>query len=352
MLGICINEMEKKKMEQCINKKRIDWVDMAKGYGIILVIIGHLYIPHVSSLIYTFHMPLFFFLSGYVFKGTDDFKSFLAKKIRGIIVPYFGFGTIVLVFDILYTKYIRFETVDISIKIKNFIIQNRCYTVWFLTCLFCMNMIFYLLIHYLKNKIKVGIIVGLLAAIILVYYRLGGTSLPWNIDTSFAALPFFYLGYIIRYKENLEKLLFQNKKTIKLITYLIINMGTAGLSYKIGGAGSTLDMFGNRYGIELLTYISAVAGLFCIVLIAKLITINSIKYVGKNSLVYFALHNNIFIELCNCILIKFGIFQGENLLFMEEVERAFVSFIFVMLCCTLTNILIQNTKLRIIVGKT
>ena len=45
-------------------KTRIGWVDTAKGIGLLLVIIGHLPIPLVPVWIYTFHMPLFFFLSG------------------------------------------------------------------------------------------------------------------------------------------------------------------------------------------------------------------------------------------------------------------------------------------------
>ena len=57
-----------------MNKKRIDWVDVAKGIAMILVIVVHAeehFIPGtlVSTKIpiYTFHMPLFFFVSGYLF---------------------------------------------------------------------------------------------------------------------------------------------------------------------------------------------------------------------------------------------------------------------------------------------
>ena len=51
-----------------IKPKRVEWVDIAKGYGILLVIIGHLPIPWIiSRSLYSFHLPLFFFLSGYFF---------------------------------------------------------------------------------------------------------------------------------------------------------------------------------------------------------------------------------------------------------------------------------------------
>ena len=42
-------------------KNRIDWIDMAKGYGMLAVIIAHICTGPLHAWIYTFHMPLFFF---------------------------------------------------------------------------------------------------------------------------------------------------------------------------------------------------------------------------------------------------------------------------------------------------
>ena len=73
-----------------ILKQRDVYVDIVKGWGIILVIWGH------SSLfmfdeIYAFHMPLFFFLSGCFFSTKLDFIDFTKKKFRQLIVPYIFF---------------------------------------------------------------------------------------------------------------------------------------------------------------------------------------------------------------------------------------------------------------------
>ena len=49
--------------------KRIEWIDIAKGIGIILVVIGHIsQIEVLNDIIYSFHMPLFFIISGYLYK--------------------------------------------------------------------------------------------------------------------------------------------------------------------------------------------------------------------------------------------------------------------------------------------
>ncbi|MBD1556285.1 acyltransferase [Vibrio sp. S9_S30] len=86
-------------------KNRTDWVDYAKGIGILLVVYGHvarglfnakidmpaaLYF-RIDSAIYSFHMPLFFFLSGLFFyhsfskRGT---KKLMFSKVDTIFYPY------------------------------------------------------------------------------------------------------------------------------------------------------------------------------------------------------------------------------------------------------------------------
>lgn len=64
------------------SKPRVAWIDMAKGIGILLVIFGHSGISKVPlAVIYTFHMPIFFFLSGLVLnvKKNESFLVFLKK---------------------------------------------------------------------------------------------------------------------------------------------------------------------------------------------------------------------------------------------------------------------------------
>lgn len=73
-----------------ITNNRIEWIDTAKGMGLILVVLGHLHIPFLASWIYLFHMPLFFFLSGVVYSGQQySFLEFLTRRIKTLVVPYF-----------------------------------------------------------------------------------------------------------------------------------------------------------------------------------------------------------------------------------------------------------------------
>lgn len=75
-----------------VNPNRITWVDVAKGIAILLVIIGHTvnFGSSTRNFIFSFHMPLFFILSGYTFNLAGDFPAFfqrVKKLIRHLIYP-------------------------------------------------------------------------------------------------------------------------------------------------------------------------------------------------------------------------------------------------------------------------
>lgn len=80
-------------------KTRIEAIDIAKGIGILLVIFGHICTGtdetySVKIMIYSFHMPLFFLISGYCFNNAkyDSFKKFLVSRLKTIICPYLLFS--------------------------------------------------------------------------------------------------------------------------------------------------------------------------------------------------------------------------------------------------------------------
>lgn len=66
-------------------------LDIIKGIGIILMVVGHSGSPdYVHDIIYTFHMPLFFIASGWFFseRNLEDSKGFVMRKLKNIYLPY------------------------------------------------------------------------------------------------------------------------------------------------------------------------------------------------------------------------------------------------------------------------
>ena len=67
--------------------KRKRWIDVLKGIGATLVLFGHLIYSEsfLKIFIYSFHMPLFFFIGGYLFKYEVNLKRFILKKSRRLL---------------------------------------------------------------------------------------------------------------------------------------------------------------------------------------------------------------------------------------------------------------------------
>ena len=71
-------------------KRRIEWLDVAKAIGIFLIVLGHCPIPNgVYKILYSFHVPLFFFLSAVVLNYDRQFRLILTTRFQKIMLPYF-----------------------------------------------------------------------------------------------------------------------------------------------------------------------------------------------------------------------------------------------------------------------
>lgn len=79
-----------------ISKRRIEWIDIVKGIGILLMVIGHAGVSsQIKVWIYGFHMPLFFILAGYLYSMFDNerygklgFAYMLRRKTEAYLIPY------------------------------------------------------------------------------------------------------------------------------------------------------------------------------------------------------------------------------------------------------------------------
>ena len=83
-------------------KQRIAWLDFAKALGITLVVLGHIPLEaSITKIIYTFHIPFFFFLSGLLDKS-KAMKDQLKHDVKALLVPY------VLLYLVYYVLWLPF----------------------------------------------------------------------------------------------------------------------------------------------------------------------------------------------------------------------------------------------------
>lgn len=331
-------------------KKRIKWIDTAKGMGLLFVIIGHLHIPLAATWVYTFHMPLFFFLSGVVFSGDKyTFKEFFKKKVKTLIIPYFSLGVVIYLFYVVINMILGEANglygSNWSMFLK-LLRQEHFWTIWFLTCLFLVEILYYLINNIFKVKKIFQTIVSLGICLLgFLYYRLGGDGLPWNLDVALIAQFFFHLGYRFKFSNKIYKKLMTKKRSsclIMAITFLIVNVSAGILCIKI--SGESLDMSVGLYGNELLTVISAVAGILFVVIISNNLTNKALTYLGRNTMIIFAWHSRIIIVLCDYIYKWAGVFQGGNI--SQQLLECITTFIIIFVILIPLNEVIKKSKIH------
>lgn len=333
-------------------KNRIAWIDMAKGYGMLAVIIAHICSGPLHEWIYTFHMPLFFFLSGYVFNNKDNFDVFIKKKAKSLLIPYFSLGVPMVAFKILFSLYQNAFNIDSTIElVKNFVLQKRQWTLWYIACLFFLNIIFYLITKFAKKNISKAVVVIAIAFVGLLYYESGGKPLPWNIDVCFTAMPFFFVGYFLKqFKDKTE--IISSKKLMNALLFIVFGLINVVFGYlNIKTTGKGLEMFDSEYANPIFTYISAFAGVFAVILFSKFFTLKPIRYIGENSLIYYAWHQTIMIPLTKMGLKFLGFSSPMDISEPYYWIYKLIQLLIIIIVLTAVTVIFEKTKLKILLGK-
>src|SRR4030095_386081 len=152
--------------------KRIEYLDIARGIGILLVVLGHNDFEAISlfihQVIYSFHIPLFFFLSGYFIDTSIPFFDFFKKRFNSVLKPFF------FTLFLIYFPSISFEKMGFNTAITR-IVKSLYGTghyidwvqLWFLPHLFVVSLyafLFITLVNKLRNRWLVwGILLATLA---------------------------------------------------------------------------------------------------------------------------------------------------------------------------------------------
>lgn len=125
---------------------RIAWIDVAKGIGIFLIVFGHtMQSGFVRQVIFSFHVPFFFFLSGVTYKRETSIYTFLRKKVSGLLVPYWVWGIISIAIFLFAGLFLHLEEANTGLLNNLFgLLYGNPRTelmwwnrpLWFIPCLF------------------------------------------------------------------------------------------------------------------------------------------------------------------------------------------------------------------------
>lgn len=274
--------------------ERLSWPDLAKGLGIFLMTLGHsaLVDTRIAAWIYTFHMPLFFFISGYFFSLKDGsaWKT-IRHKAFPILMPMVTYSLCRWVrasVPILMAGDVPDVRPLLGIVLQ---LPGTAYAgyVWFFAGLFAAECLFALLLQKLETH-PWGILVLCfgLAGAVWAGSRAGLPRLPWHLDAACLLLPYLCLGWLARRRQpELDRALDGKGQTLLVILCLfalqflsmLINLrcGPTRIDYNL--------RLLNEYGTA---YLSGVCGVgWSILLCRKLPAPRCLTFVGEYSSVYY-----------------------------------------------------------------
>lgn len=186
---------------------RINWIDWAKTIGIYLVVTGHAHHDNadVVPMIFMIHMPLFFVISGYLFKTECTLRNLTIRNIRGLIIPYILYNIIVFSYWIVVggIKYALGQPFDwdscVIVPAMNTLLGHSLGSfdgpTWFLLALVWCKY-FGWLIHRSNIFVK---ICTLMFWVVMFYLRSQTTDLfIYSFDCGLAGFIWFEAGYVFK----------------------------------------------------------------------------------------------------------------------------------------------------------
>ncbi len=277
--------------------ERIKFIDLAKGMCIMLVVLYHInrrydMYPELFKILSTFRMPLYFFLSGLFFKEYENFFGFLKRKTNKLLIPFLFFYLITsfLMPNLLYQfGYTVEKTQSLGISGLWAFLNKEQFSngpIWFLWCLFLLNIIFYLIYIVAQRTTRplpVLLLLGALLGGLGMACSINGVNLRGFLDTALTALPFFCIGYVFR---KHTRILYDNS----FDKYLPVIICICAVITIVGGGNSSYK--GNHFNMHpLLVYIRGMSGTLFIVFLAKYLkNLPFISYWGRYSIMVLLTH--------------------------------------------------------------
>jgi fucose 4-O-acetylase-like acetyltransferase len=201
-----------------------------KGLAILLVVLGHIASPF-GAIIFSFHIPLFFFLGGIFIKTGHAPADFFRRNLSRLMLPYLIFGALGLAVNDIKEVLLHRPVADLLLEVTGLLywmdskhLQHYGMVLWFLPALFWARMASYGLLKYFKwGELPAFVLcagaAGLSAA-------LPDTSLPFALDKGMLALPWVYAGAVfMRHKEVILSMPAWYGLATALFVYLMLHFG-------------------------------------------------------------------------------------------------------------------------------
>lgn len=287
-----------------MEEKRLDYLDMLKGIGIVLVVLGHT--PTLSEGIriwlISFHMPLFFIVSGILFAFKDSakeqFRPYLGKRFKSTMIPYFWFSLINIGIDVC-RSYVHPENVGPDVITED-ILQTVSFfgisVLWFLSTAFLGE----LCLYGLLKKCPLWLI-GVIGMVSLWLPTVGSWIIKLYLPME-GNLFFTWLGYLLmmllRVLTALVFLLvgyvlygWLKRSPIKAVWEIVLGFCCLLINAAAAFANGMVDLHYLVYQNVLLYYLAACSAVIGLILICRHVRpFWFLIFLGRNSLIIMLTH--------------------------------------------------------------
>ena len=241
-------------------KERLEYVDIAKGIGIVLVVCSHSDALDLMWLMMGMFVPIFYFCSGYTYVKKGTLIESVKKRYRKLFVPYIFFNVVMLfvfghfsireLVGIIYSRYSLYP-LDVSPNLK--FLTSGNYPMWFLTSMIVTYILFCFIVYF--ERYKYTIILGL--ALLTIVMTMCPILLPWSLDTAPLTAMIMYIGMEIRRRG----LMSMSHWKVLLLSLLYVGLQCIG-----GDINLSVRMYGNSVAIY---FVLAVLGSFILLWASK-----------------------------------------------------------------------------------
>lgn len=281
-------------------KERKEFIDVARGIGMICIVLGHLGQTDINRIVFTFHVPLFFLITGYFIDRETTVFRFILKRIRTLILPYIIsccsiIGIAVMINRWLNNgegeqevlqKWISASLYGAGDSYKEPFVINGIGATWFLLATFWGCICLRILLEF-PAFIRIP-------AVAIIFYASCRSALeiywfPLSVQAGGCALLFMYIGYLARNSmEEFTKLRIEIRVAMLCFAAWVwirfmIDFERFWLVHCNYGRGP-VDIFGSICGVCCVLFISYVLDRFL-----KVIPF-CLGYLGKYSLLMLCMH--------------------------------------------------------------
>lgn len=237
-------------------------IDLVRGVGILMIAFGHYQPGAAANVLFLFHVPLFFFLSGYLMRLKDHPSHYFMRKSAAHLRPYV---TYLLLLGVPAMGYLlsEHEAADaLKRGLTAALLGGEALTgifsaFWFVTCFWISQQLLYFLRWHLTSLPLALVMVAMASLAFLNDALLPEAWLMGSANVALLGVPIMYAGYMAaRYTAFM-------RSPILLWCAFALMAGTAAAIYQ--GAPLGMNMKYNHYGVPFITLIASLASIIVLI---------------------------------------------------------------------------------------